>query len=844
MGAMFRSEEMALLQLFIQPEVAYQVVSELGEVGCLQFRDLNEDVNLFQREYANDISRCNEMERQIRYIEQQIEKNNISVPSFLEMPKAPNPRQSVDLEAHLEKIEQDLKELTKGSNSLNTELSELIETKHVLSKAGKFFSQKDDIFADYNAEERRNASQLNFISGVIPKEKVFAFERMLFRVGRGNIFVRQEDIDEPFEDPDTGVQQKKCVFIVFYQGENLHQKTIKIASAFRGKIVQCPVLANDRNTLNQKVATDIEDLKKVLNQTQDHITRLLVAVAKDVSNWNVMVCKMKAIYHTLNYFNVDVSKKCLIAEGWVPTGDLDSVYAILNAQASDSPVHSFFNILQTNDVPPTFNRTNKFTQGFQNLISAYGTANYRELNPALYSIVTFPFLFAVMFGDLGHAMIMAAFGAWLVISEKKIAAQKDKGEIFSIFFGGRYIILLMGLFSMYTGLLYNDIFSKSMNIFGSKWRVYKGLFPTNDSFSQTGDDDTTESLTLDPKYGFTNEAYFFGMDPVWQSADNKIIFLNSFKMKLSIIFGVVHMLFGIILNIVNHIQFKRYYALFLDFLPKLVFFSLLFIYLATMIVMKWFLYSASNEVDAFHDSKCAPSVLIYFIGMMLYKKIDDTSEHGQLVCKAYMYDGQETVQHKFLYVALLCIPVLLFGSPIYHWMKKKKPKAPTHAHHNNHSNSHQPNGRQSSRLSQKHEDLQPIPENAELVTHEEPMSEIMVHQAIETIEFTLSTVSHTASYLRLWALSLAHSQLSDVLWSMVFQKGLKVDMGYISSILIYVFFIPWAICTVGILVLMEGLSAFLHTLRLHWVEFMNKFYKGEGYNFTPFSFKNILSEED
>jgi len=115
--------------------------------------------------------------------------------------------------------------------------------------------------------------------------------------------------------------------------------------------------------------------------------------------------------------------------------------------------------------PPSYFNLNEFTASFQEIIDTYGKPNYKEANPTLFSIFTFPFLFGMMFGDIGHGSLMTAFAIYLCLYKDTIGR---KNFLYAAL-PARYLLLLMGTCSMYMGFIYNDFLSIPTNFFGTNW---------------------------------------------------------------------------------------------------------------------------------------------------------------------------------------------------------------------------------------------------------------------------------------------------------------------------------------------------------------------------------------
>ncbi|KAK4761320.1 hypothetical protein SAY87_006213 [Trapa incisa] len=806
---LLRSEPMQLVQLIVPIESAHLTVSYLGDLGLLQFKDLNADKSPFQRTYAAQIKKCGEMARKLRFFKDQMMKAGLT-PSIKSISQVDI--NVDDLEIKLVELEAELVELNANGEKLQRAYSELMESKIVLQKVGEFFhaaqsratARHREIESQSTGEESINTPllrdqemasdpskqiKLGFLCGLVPRDKSIAFERILFRATRGNVFLRQVEVEEPVIDPASGEKVEKNVFLVFYSGERAKNKILKICEAFGANRYSFDEDLGRQTQVISEVTQSLTELKTTIDAGLLHRGNLLQTIGDQFEQWNQLVRKEKAIYHTLNMLSLDVTKKCLVGEGWCPVFAIKQIQEVLQRAAIDSnaQVGAIIQVLHTKEMPPTFFRTNKFTSAFQEIVDAYGVARYQEANPGVYTIITFPFLFAVMFGDWGHGICLLLATLVFVLREKKLSGQK-LGDITEMIFGGRYVILMMALFSIYTGLIYNEFFSVPFELFGPSAYACRDL--------DCKDAGTVGLIKV-------RDAYAFGVDPVWHGTRTELPFLNSLKMKLSILLGVAQMNLGIILSYFNANFFKNGLNIWFQFIPQMIFLNSLFGYLSLLIIVKWW---TGSQADLYH--------------IMIYMFLGPTEDLGE----NRLFPGQDRLQQVLLLLALVSVPWMLLPKP---FLLKKQ-----------HEERHQ--GHSYAQLEITDESFFQLEQSHDSHGHEEfQFGEVFVHQLIHTIEFVLGAVSNTASYLRLWALSLAHSELSSVFY----EKVLLLAWGFNNVIILVIGIIVFIAATVGVLLVMETLSAFLHALRLHWVEFQNKFYEGDGYKFFPFSFV-LLGDED
>jgi len=275
----------------------------------------------------------------------------------------------------------------------------------------------------------------------------------------------------------------------------------------------------------------------------------------------------------------------------------------------------------------------------------------------------------------------------------------------------------------------------------------------------------------------------------------------------------------------NHIEFKDWVSLIFEWIPQVLFMVSFFVYMCWIIIYKWC-------INWENESYSPPSLITVLVDFVLNSgnvTKNETQLYGSILF-------QESLQFGLFIVMFLSIPVMLLAKPLVLRTMNKR-KARSHIENTAHRESDADVNQENRLLVDEKEDTEAQPRGHGDHGEEFEFGEVMIHQMIHTIEYVLGTVSNTASYLRLWALSLAHAELSEVFY----QKTL-LEMMTSSGIMLFVGVSAFYAMTFCVLIVMDQLECFLHALRLHWVEFQNKFYNADGVEFQPFSYTRLAKE--
>ena len=736
-------------------------------------------------------------------------------------------------------------------------------------------------------------NQYEPITGLCFASDELRMKRMIFRVSHDKVLCTFFDAEFPEE---FNPKEPMKVFVMFCPKiDYLIAKMIKVCEVYN-----CPRFDIPENYVGHVM----EILPDIFEKILEHKNYLLEAkktlksyledyilIKKKLQLYKIYFKREKLIF--LNLAKCNCGDNFIDGEIWVLQKNFEKLKHELNSRVDDDSSATFIDVKDYGMERPTYIDVNEFTYPFQEIVNQYGIPNYHEINPGYFTIITFPFLFGIMFGDVGHGLILFVITLYLFnlanknrkkqgpinsdelpfinndinnnnVSREINILDSPEDSMLKSFVQYRYFFLLCSIFGIFCGFMYNEFFSIPLNLFGTCYTSKKN-----------------GELILSKEHRINAPdkkcVYPVGLDPSWIGTVNELTYTNSLKMKLSIIVGVLHMMLGIFIRGINNINAKNHTAFYFEFIPQFLFMGLMFGYLISMIFYKW-----GTDYDS--NTHEAPSLLTIMINMAI--KLGEID--GKPLFESFLGFSQESINRLILFICALLIPVMLLVKPINFYMRKVKTKGIKYRNdgvsliknenknddnininindNNNINNDYDINsddnmnlnnsGDYSLSLSQESA-IKPNELYSELYASQKikykeeaktkfQFIELFIGQLIEVIEYVLGTVSNTASYLRLWALSLAHTALSHVFIEKTFIGYIQNDhINIFSSVIgVFIYFLVFLFATGFILIFMDAMECVLHTLRLHWVEFQNKFYKGDGYLFHPFSFKSIFTSEE
>jgi len=422
---MFQSQAMSQIELVVPAQDIVPVTEVLADLGVfhqidasyLRTRDGTHPAEYWQERTATFTA----LERRILNVMQMLGVAEGELPPMEE----------------LHSIEPDVVDTALGNLEMETQarVKEAEEERKNLDRLQGFIRQLEPLQAlEINIEELSTLRYIFLLLGTIPTENLERLQTSLARIPSTLLVLQREDhlalVALFGSQSDSEILERAA--------RSAYLNPINLPETYRGtpaEIIQALTAGMER--AQEHVAACEAEIEKLHTARVPQLRNLL---------WRVRASRVLAEaiarFGQLHY--------TYLVLGWVPTQQVDRLRRELRNVSGGMLIEARPPDRQESEEEvPTALQNPPLLQGFQQLVTNYGAPRYDEIDPTLLLAVTFPLMYGVMFGDVGHGAVLALLGLLLASGRVRSLGQRR---------GLGLLVAMCGLTSMVFGFLYGSVF--------------------------------------------------------------------------------------------------------------------------------------------------------------------------------------------------------------------------------------------------------------------------------------------------------------------------------------------------------------------------------------------------
>jgi len=399
------------------------------------------------------------------------------------------------------RIERTIRQIDESRGKIQTENEEA-------SELSRFLSGLEGVGVSLDA--LAGSGFLTSLSGEAPSESISSVQRELDQVTSGNLIFAI-----------TGTYEKNQTFLAILPN-NFREDAKRIVAALGAKLgAPLTGLPSDPKKAREAIDLQLSQLESESRRLDEDEKRLAKDEGARIKSFallsEILDARTKALADSSS------TQATVLMQAWMPERSLkdieielsrtcDGLATLYAEEAVSLDNSSGEGPAKANDpAPPTLVRAPSWTAPLQSVINNFGLPDYKETNPLLFMIITFPVIYGLMFGDFGEGPLILLLGLFLWRTKKKA---RSLGDFFQPFVNGAELIVMLGIGITIFGLIFGDFFGfESSTVFGFK-----------PIFSPLEGEVTVGNVTV-PRY-----------------------------MVFTLAFGVFHLLFGLSLGVYNLIR--------------------------------------------------------------------------------------------------------------------------------------------------------------------------------------------------------------------------------------------------------------------------------------------------